>query len=296
LTYDEYEALERAGYNLLGVNALLGVTDEQMDHLRHSTDPDARYLANVFAEAQRHHMQKFRRAFPIQWDVLLLAEDLRSNAAVQARLSDSIPVLDDARLAACNRLIKLIPWRVYPSDTGLKEALVRRARAEGRGRPTIKEDELRQALPQVVGRLSDQRYARLTWEDRWRTIKNDTIGIAAESLLEGRPRVRSHAKTSRTEGEVEREVERELPREVPFEEAGQIEDEASPDPLHVILDKERREGGLHKLSRLPKRESELVHSLLQGRTINEASAELGISPDTARIMLYRIKQKLTESA
>ncbi len=260
LTFDQYHALSKVGYELLDLYATLGVAREQVERMERSDNPDERRSASVLRWAQHFFTQKFRAAFPIQCDLMILG-------------SGPIPMsaIEGARTEACGRVVEKIPWRIF--DCTVKQGLRRQAENEGRSQKAIKRDELSQAL---LLALSDHDDRYPTWDETWSYIKRAAIEMAEESLRSV-PRAESYHHTSRVYM------------------AASLEGEAEASPSPRADDPVARLHGREELVDLYQRataqQRAYIELKLRGFDDNQIESLMNVRDSTVRQMRHQLRKK-----
>lgn len=220
---------------------------------------------------------------------------------------------DAARLAALERVIRRISW--IPRDPRARRALAERAAADGRSLETTRAAELRAAVYLVLaerGRPQTHRFGRLwpTGPDShqveivperlppthfWRWFV-DEVRKAAEASVLGLayPVSRSESVWSAADRRVAVD-ESDLDR-YPG---------TAPDPLLVVLDRERQDeialGWKAVMDRVTPGQRELLRALRDAReqrpsaTLADAARRVNLAPSTARVQWKRLLQRVRPS-
>lgn len=209
----------------------------------------------------------------------------------------------EEQLAALERMVDRVRWAPHGAA---RAALAARARDEQASPAEIKRRELRAAVVLVVGAVEEPQYHR--FGNRWlvgpdgrkdlvRPYHDLDLDLLWEWFLDEVPKAAEAALLDRPYPATGDPWERGLVAPVDPSDGG-IGDPlgaAEADPLHLLLERERRSDDAKRLLALVEqaspRQRELLALLWEGFEVPEAARRLGMAPATARQQLLRLRRK-----
>ncbi len=173
----------------------------------------------------------------------------------------------------------------------VQATLIERAQAEGRSMAAIKAEEVHIAVVLALGEKHERQAVHLGRGRGWIKDENGKKQLLAPEHLSAEVFLQWLTRRA-IEIAADRKTKRSQKREVSWEllKPADLSTEYEGDPEYLLLQQER-EQEMWGVITAP-RERQLVEFLLSGYTVSEAAQHMGFAPATARVLHFRLRQRL----